>query len=180
MSMAQICQIRYECFCRLQVAGSAICRLRSVVTKYPAFPARQGASQSPVRPDSIRSATALGFLLTCGMGCHPRSIHRVTCCSGFHLCLFPISTQAPLWAYPSPGGTAPLCFGFPPRRVKCGPAGDPGCATFQVWVSRENSPVQHTHGCGLKCRRDFSPDPPQKARLGLGSRALREAPPSVP
>jgi hypothetical protein len=38
------------------------------------------------------------------------------------------------------------------------------CA-LRVWVSKQKSPAQQTRGCGPECGRDFSSEPPQKARL---------------
>ncbi len=39
------------------------------------------------------------------------------------------------------------------------------CAALRVWVSKQKSPAQHARGCGPECGRDFSSEPPQKARL---------------
>ena len=37
-------------------------------------------------------------------------------------------------AYPAPCGSASFCFGYPPQRVKYGPAEDPGIAALRVMV----------------------------------------------
>jgi len=45
---------------------------------------------------------------------------------------------------------SPFCFGY---------------AAIRVWVSKQKPPAQQARGCGPKYGRDFSSEPPQKARL---------------
>ena len=108
-----------------------------------ACPTRQRALHLPMSPDRVSSVTADGFVFLSETNRHPHSIRRVEHSGGLNLCLISRSSQAPLWAYPSP------------------------------W----------RHGAallsGLLSQSKFGPLL-QKARLGLGSRALREAPPGVP
>jgi hypothetical protein len=60
---------------------------------------------------------------------------------------FPRSLASVLFPRPA---ASPFCF--------C-------CAALRVWVSKQISPAQQARGCGPKHGRDFSSEPPQKARL---------------
>ena len=58
------------------------------------------------------------------------------------------------------------------------------CA-LRVWVSKQKSSAQQTRGCGPECGRDFSSEPPQKARLrpwerGTSRRFAQECPEGNP
>jgi hypothetical protein len=163
--MTRISQIRYMRFRWQRAAISSVRRMRSILAIFPACLTRHCALLSPVYPDCVQSSTAHGFRLVCGTNQHPRSIRRLTHLSGLNLWFISRSSQAPLWAYPSPWrhGAALLWFHHPPG------------LGFQREISRAAYARLRP-----KCRRDFPLDPPQKARLGLGSRALREASPGVP
>lgn len=56
---------------------------------------------------------------------------------------------------------------------------------LRVWVSKQKSPAQQTRGYGPECGRDFSSEPPQKARLrpwerGTSRRFAQECPEGIP
>jgi hypothetical protein len=85
--MTRISQIRYVCFWRRGAASSSHCRMRSRQASFPACPPRCGAMHSPASRCGLRSATAHGFLLVCGMNRHPHSIRRTSRCGVMILCV---------------------------------------------------------------------------------------------
>jgi hypothetical protein len=106
--MARISQIRSRRIRRRFAANSSVRQMRAVVAIISACPARHGASESLVHSDCVRAVKAHGFLLACGTNRHPRSTHRGKHSGGLILWLSSRSSQAPLWAFPSPCGRLAL------------------------------------------------------------------------
>lgn len=159
--MAQVSTIRYTCLCRRRAAISTLRRMRWIVWAFTASRTRRGAVESPVFHDCVVPQLVLGFRLARGKKRHPLAIHRATYSGGMTLCLSPALLRHRFGPIRRPGGTAPLCFAFTTPSHKERASGTPAFSALRVLVPPQGAP-------------------PKKARLGLGSRALREAPPGVP